>query len=126
MVARLDGVVVDHDAFGLFVSGADDISRSEFTDNQLGGVVLHRNVTNGVISSTVSSRNVGDGFSIDRASTGIVITGSKASDNTGSGFRFTGRALADGPSAVGSSLRSYGNNSSRTAPPPGTGRTASR
>ena len=111
--ARLQRVAVKNDAFGLFVSGADDIELvdSKFTDNLLGGVVLHRNVTNGVINSTVSSRNVGDGFSIDRASTGIVITASKAADNTGSGFRFTGRPLADGPSAVGSSLRQYGNNS---------------
>ena len=111
--ARLHSVTVDHDAFGLFVSGADDIelADSAFIDNQLGGVMLHRNVTNGVISTTESRRNVGDGFSIDRASTGIVITGSKAIDNTGSGFRFTGRPLADGPSAVGSSLRKYGNNS---------------
>ena len=102
-LARLHSVTVDHNTFGLFVSGADDIELvdSKFIDNQLGGVMLHRNVTNGVISSTESRRNVGDGFSIDRASTGIVITGSKAIDNTGSGFRFTGRPLADGPSAVG-------------------------
>jgi hypothetical protein len=73
--------------------------------------MLHRNVTNGVIRNTESSRNVGDGFSIDRASTGIVITASKAAHNTASGFRFIGRPLADGPSAVGSSLQQYGGNS---------------
>ena len=110
---RLQHVVVDHDAFGLFVSGANglQITDSKFTDNVLGGVVLHRAVTNAAITNTVSSRNVGDGFTIDRASTGINVSSSTANDNTGSGFRLSGRPLADGPSAVGSSLESYGNNS---------------
>ena len=110
---RLQHVVVDHDAFGLFVSGANglQVTDSKFTDNLLGGVVLHRAVTSAAITNTVSSRNVGDGFTIDRASTGINVSSSTANDNSGSGFRLSGRPLADGPSAVGSSLESFGNNS---------------
>jgi hypothetical protein len=110
---RIADVAVSNDAFGLFVSGANgvQVTDSSFTGNDLGGVVFHRYVTNGVISRTTSARNVGDGFSIDRATTGIAITESTARENSGNGFTLDGRALADGPSAVGAPLRSYGNNS---------------
>ncbi|MPY95143.1 MAG: right-handed parallel beta-helix repeat-containing protein, partial [Acidimicrobiia bacterium] len=111
--SRISNVTVDHNAFGLFVSGANgvQVSDSTFADNQLGGVVFHRYVTNGVISRTTSTRNVGDGFSLDRATTGITISESTASENSGTGFSLDGRPLAEGPSAVGASLRSCGNNS---------------
>ncbi|HEY6530796.1 MAG TPA: right-handed parallel beta-helix repeat-containing protein, partial [Acidimicrobiales bacterium] len=111
--SALRHVNVDHSAFGLFVSGANGIqvSDSSFNDNSFGGVVLHRYVTNGVIARTTASRNVGDGFALARATTGITITESTAADNTGDGFSLDGRALAEGPSAVGASLRSYGSNS---------------
>ena len=47
-------VKVDHNAFGLFVSGANgvQVSDSSFSDNQVNGVVLHRYVTNGAITRT--------------------------------------------------------------------------
>lgn len=111
--ANLRHVTVTHDAFGIFVSGANgvQITDSEFTANSLGGVVFHRYVTNGAVSATTSSDNAGDGFTIDRASSGITISGSTAMRNAGSGFRLSGRPLAEGPSAVGASLESYGNNS---------------
>jgi hypothetical protein len=110
--ARLSNVSVERNAVGLFVSGANgvQVSDSSFTSNLLGGVVFHRYVTNGVISRTSSNRNVGDGFTLARATTGITISESVAISNTGDGFSLDGRALADGPSAVGASLRSYGNN----------------
>jgi parallel beta-helix repeat protein len=100
-------------AFGLFVSGANgvEVVDSSFSDNQLGGVVLHRYVTNGSITRTTSSSNGGNGFTLARATTGIVISESTADGNAGSGFRLDGRPLAEEPSAVGASLRSYGNNS---------------
>lgn len=111
--SRLSNVTVDHSAYGLFVSGANgvQVTDSAFDDNEQGGVVLHRYVTNGSISRTTANRNAGDGFALARATTGIVISESTASHNQGSGFSLDGRALADGPSAAGASLRSYGNNS---------------
>jgi parallel beta-helix repeat protein len=110
---RMSHVDVDANAFGLFVSGANgvQVDDSNFSHNLLGGVVLHRYVTNGVINRTSSNSNVGDGFTLSRATTGITITESTAIANTGSGFSLDGRPLADGPSAVGASLRAYGNNS---------------
>jgi parallel beta-helix repeat protein len=111
----MQDVTVESNAFGLFVSGANgvQVSDSTFTHNLLGGVVFHRYVTNGVIARSTSNANVGDGFSLARATTGITISESTAIANTGSGFSLDGRALAAGPSAVGASLRSYGNNSVR-------------
>jgi parallel beta-helix repeat protein len=97
----------------LFVSGANGIhvSESTFSDSFLGGVLLHRYVSNGVIERTTSAGNAGDGFSIDRATTGITISESKAEGNAGSGFTLDGRPLADGPSPTGAPLKTYGNNS---------------
>ena len=86
------------------------VADSSFSTNQLGGVVFHRYVTNGVISRTSSSYNVGDGFTLARATTGIAISESTAIDNSGSGFRLDGRPLAEGrpPSVL---APQYGNNS---------------
>jgi parallel beta-helix repeat protein len=104
---------IDGDAFGLFVSGANgvQIDRSTIKNSSIAGVVLHRYVTNGAISKTVSENNVGDGITLDRATTGITINESTARSNSGSGFSLSGRALAEGPSAAGSPLTSYGNSS---------------
>jgi hypothetical protein len=100
-------------AVGLFVSGANGVQVSDSTvrDSQIAGVQLHRFVTNGVIQRTTSTHNGGDGFALARATQGIVISESTASLNAGNGFTLSGRPLADGPSAVGSPLDSYGNNS---------------
>jgi parallel beta-helix repeat protein len=110
---ELRHLTVENNAFGLFVSGANgvQVSDSTFTGNSLGGVVLHRFVTNGAISRSTSNQNAGDGFTLARATTGITISESTANENSGSGFSLDGRALADGPSVVGAPLRSYGSNS---------------
>ena len=110
---RIADTTIDGDAFGLFVSGADgvQIDRSTIRNSSIAGVVLHRYVTNGAISKTVSEHNVGDGFALDRATTGITINESTARSNSGSGFSLSGRALAEGPSAAGAPLTTYGNSS---------------
>jgi parallel beta-helix repeat protein len=110
---RIADTTIDGDAFGLFVSGANgvQIDRSTIRNSSIAGVVLHRYVTNGAISKVVSEHNVGDGIVLDRATTGITINESTARSNSGSGFSMSGRALAEGPSAAGSSLANYGNSS---------------
>jgi hypothetical protein len=120
----LDHVTVQGNAFGLFVSGANglEIVDAVFTGNLLGGVVLHRYVTNGTIARTTSSDNGGDGFTIARATSSITITEATAEGNAENGFRLDGRALAETPSAVGASLRSYGNNSVSNSTASGNGR----
>jgi hypothetical protein len=111
--SRIAHVTIDKNAFGLFVSGANGVQITESTirNSRIAGLVLHRFVRNGVITKTVSEHNVGDGFALERATTGITISESTARYNTGSGFSISGRPLADGPSASGTSLRPYGNSS---------------
>jgi parallel beta-helix repeat protein len=110
---RIANTTVKGNAYGVFVSGATsiEISGSTVSDSLRSGVVFHRFVKNALVSKTTSSHNHGDGFSIGRATTGVTMSESSAVGNAGSGFRLSGRPLADGPSVVGMSLKSYGNNS---------------
>jgi hypothetical protein len=111
--SEISHTTIDSDAFGLFVTGADglQISDSTVSNSQFAGIDLHRFVSNGAIQRTVSTFNGGDGFNLDRATQGIVISESTATRNAGHGFALSGRPLSNGPSAVGSPLESYGNNS---------------
>ena len=100
-------------AFGLFISGADgvQVSDSVVQNSLLDGVVLHRYASNGVLDRVVSKLNGRDGFRIARATQEIRISASTSTRNGGNGYTFSGRALADGPSAAGESTATYGNNS---------------
>lgn len=111
--SKIEHCHVDSDAFGLFISGANGIQiDSTVVQNSLiAGISLHRFVTNGVITRTTAKHNAGDGFNLDRATTGITMSEATATGNSGNGFTLSGRALADGPSATGSSTVDYGNNS---------------
>lgn len=111
--SRLTNTSVDGNAYGLFVSGANgiQITSSMFRNSRIAGVVLHRFVSNGVISKTSSSDNAGSGFTLDRATTGITISQATASRNAANGITVSGRSLADGPSVTGSTTSSYGGNS---------------
>jgi len=110
---RISDTTLDGNAFGLFVSGANGVQVTDSTirNSSIAGLVLHRYVRNGVISQTLSEHNVGDGFTLERATTGITISESTARNNTGSGFSLSGRPLAEGPSASGTPLTPFGNNS---------------
>jgi parallel beta-helix repeat protein len=111
--SQINHSTIDGDAFGLFVTGANglQITDSTVSNSLFAGIELHRFVTNGVIQRTTSTNNGGDGFNLDRASEGVVISEATATRNAGDGFSLSGRPLSDGPSAVGSPLVSYGNNS---------------
>ncbi|BCJ73533.1 hypothetical protein CS0771_30770 [Catellatospora sp. IY07-71] len=99
-------------AYGLFISSADGINVADTTvrDSLEHGLVLHRFASNAVIERTVSQRNGGDGFLLSRATQQVRITGATAEGNGGNGFTLSGRPLADGPSASGQPVVSYGNN----------------
>jgi hypothetical protein len=100
-------------AYGLFISSANGITVSDSTvsDSLEDGVVLHRFAASAVIERTVSKHNGGDGFHLARATEEVRISGSTSADNGGNGFTLSGRALAEGPSASGESLDTYGSNS---------------
>lgn len=111
--ASLQDTVIDGNAFGLFVSSANgvDIRTSTFSDSLVDGLVMHRYVTNAVVEDTAAIGNAGDGIVLARATTGIVLSEVVARDNARNGISVSGLPLADGPSATGISVGSYGNNS---------------
>ncbi|MER5767374.1 right-handed parallel beta-helix repeat-containing protein [Streptomyces sp. NPDC001985] len=111
--AEISNSTVSGNLYGVFVSGASgvNITRTTVRNSLEDGVVLHRGVTNVVVDRTVSEENGGDGFVLSRATQQARVTGSKALSNGGNGFTLSGRPLADGPSAAGESIASYGSNS---------------
>jgi hypothetical protein len=110
--ALIQNTTIKRNAFGLFAASANglDIRDSHFDDSLVDGIVMHRYVTNAVIDSSTADGNAGDGFVLSRATTGIVLSEIEASRNHRNGLTMSGLPLADGPSATGSSLGSYGNN----------------
>lgn len=111
--ARIDNTTVIGNAFGLFVSGAEGVlvDSSEFTDSQITGVDFHRFVRSSVIQNTQSNYSGGTGFSLGRATQGVRIDQATAIGNAHDGYLISGEPLADGPSAVGSTIQEYGNSS---------------
>ena len=115
VTGRLTDISVTRGAFGLFVTRADGVSLvdSAITGSLVGGVVFHRDVTNSRISRTTSKSNAIDGFAVTRASTGVIIEGVTAIGNGRNGISLEGAPLAEGPSATGTSVASYGKNQVR-------------
>ncbi|WP_182526431.1 NosD domain-containing protein [Nocardioides dongkuii] len=111
--AAVADTTVTDSAFGLFVSGANglDVRDSAFDDNIVSGLVLHRYVMNAVVETTSASRNGLDGLQLARATTGIVLSEIVADENERNGVTISGLPLATGPSATGTNVGSYGNNS---------------
>ncbi|MCW2715531.1 MAG: putative rane protein [Frankiales bacterium] len=111
--SNIRDTTIDGNAFGLFVSGANGVQvvDSEVRGSVIAGIVMHRFVTNGLISKTVARDNAGDGVTLDRATTGITLSEVTANGNAGNGIRVSGRPIAEGPSATGSATNSFGGNS---------------
>jgi hypothetical protein len=111
--ASITNTRVIGNAFGVFVSGANglDVRDSTFERSLVGGIVLHRYVVNAVLEGTSANNNAQDGIVLARATTGIVLSEVEANGNGRNGVTMSGLPLANGPSATGSSLGSYGNNS---------------
>ncbi|MFJ5640223.1 right-handed parallel beta-helix repeat-containing protein [Streptomyces sp. NPDC093223] len=100
-------------AFGIFISSATGIEISDTTvkDSLEDGVVLHRFVSSSLVQRTVAKDNGGDGFILSRATQQVRVSGSTAEGNGGNGYTLSGKPLADGPSASGQAVDSYGSNS---------------
>ncbi|GER22257.1 hypothetical protein NCCP1664_07540 [Zafaria cholistanensis] len=112
VTAGIDHVVFENNAFGLFAANARDIAVQDTTirGSLVDGLVLHRFVTDAAITRTDSSRNAVDGFTLGRSTTGVVLDRVTAEDNGRNGVSMDGRALADGPNAVGTAVEIYGRN----------------
>jgi hypothetical protein len=111
--AAINHTEIHDNAFGLFVSGANglEIRDTSITHNMVDGLVMHRYVVNAVVESTSANLNGGDGIVLARATTGIVLSEITARGNQRNGVTMSGLPLANGPSATGISVGSYGNNS---------------
>ena len=115
VTAGIDDVTVTGNAYGIFVTNAEDvlIADTTITGSLVDGLALHRGVSDAVIRRTTSSGNNVDGFSLDRSSTGVVYSDVTAEDNGRNGISLDGQALADGPNAVGTGTREFGGNTVR-------------
>lgn len=112
VTALISHVTSEDNAYGLFVNGSTGVkvADSEFSNNLVDGIVLHRSVTNSTITSTTTHDNAVDGFAMTRAATGIVVNQLTATRNGRDGISLNGSPLANGPSATGAAVGSYGNN----------------
>jgi hypothetical protein len=111
--ASIDNVTIDNDAFGLFVTHAANVTirDSAIRNSLVDGLVLHRFVTDTTVKRTTSTENAVDGFSLGRSSVDVDFSDITASDNGRNGVSLDGQPLADGPSAIGTPVDVYGDNS---------------
>ncbi|MFG6403525.1 right-handed parallel beta-helix repeat-containing protein [Microbacterium sp. P04] len=100
-------------AFGIFVSSAENVTieRTVVTDSLVDGITLHRSVSSSRIADSQSSRNAVDGISLGRSTVGIRVDTVTVAENGRNGVSMDGQSLADGPSASGTAVESFGDNS---------------
>lgn len=105
--------VLAGNAFGLFISSAQGITITDTTveNSREDGLIMHRGASQAVVERVVSRNNGGDGFVLSRATEQVRVSGSTAERNRGNGYTLSGSPLADGPSASGEPVTSYGSNS---------------
>lgn len=106
-----DSTMTDN-AFGIFVSGAQDvtITRTSVTGSLVDGITFHRAVSASLVQDTQSLDNAVDGVTIGRSTSGITLQNVMAARNGRNGVSMDGQSLADGPSASGTTVESFGDN----------------
>lgn len=110
--ATIESAAFTNNAFGLFVSGADEvnIANSTVSGSLVDGLLMFRDVTNSTVTDTTSSNNGADGFSLASSTTSTVLTRVTAAGNGRNGISIEGAPLVDGPSPAGVSTVEYGHN----------------
>jgi hypothetical protein len=96
-------VLVERGHYGMFSSRTDGLvlAQSTLRDNELDGLLLHRDTT-GLVARTVTSTGNGrDGIAATRGAQAITLTQVVASSNGAQGIRIDGTPLATGPTADG-------------------------
>lgn len=111
--ANISSTTFSNNAFGLFVSGAENVvvADSMIRDSLVDGLLFFRDVTASSVTATTSQDNGADGFKLASSTTGVVLDGVTASGNGRNGISVEGSALVDGPNPTGSSTAQYGDNS---------------
>ena len=110
--ASVTDVELERNAFGLFVAGADGVAirDSQIRDSLVDGLVFHRYVTDSKVTRLDSVNNAVDGVTVSRSSKNITFYDIASTGNGRNGITLDGQPLADGPSAVGTEVSSYGDN----------------
>jgi parallel beta-helix repeat protein len=86
------------------------------------GLVLHRDVSNSNVESTIARNNAQNGFRLARATSSVTFQRLQAIGNGRDGISLEGGPLADGPSATGIPTTVYGNNEVNGSTSTGNGR----
>jgi nitrous oxidase accessory protein NosD len=99
-------------AFGIFVSGAQNvkITRTTVSGSLVDGITFHRAVSASLVEDSQSMDNAVDGVTIGRSTSGITLQNVMAARNGRNGVSMDGQSLADGPSASGTTVESFGDN----------------
>ncbi|MDY7544338.1 right-handed parallel beta-helix repeat-containing protein [Cryobacterium sp. 5B3] len=108
--AGFQDVTIDGNAFGLFVTHAAGVTITDtrITNSLVDGLVFHRFVSDTTVTRTSAVNSGVDGFTVARSSSGIMFDQITATNNGRNGVSIDGRSLADGPSAIGTSVESFG------------------
>lgn len=111
--ASISDVRATGNAFGIFVAGAEGVSVTDTTVEKslVDGLVFHRYVTESSVTGVQAIDNAVDGIALSRSSTSNTFSDVTARNNGRNGLTLDGQPLADGPSAVGTPVESYGDNS---------------
>jgi hypothetical protein len=96
--------------YGAFASESQGITvaGSDFSDNAVDGLSLHRRTADTTVENSAARGNGRHGFSADQGSESVEYTDVTAERNRAYGFFFSGTPLSAGQSAGGASLRAYG------------------
>ncbi|MEW1808884.1 right-handed parallel beta-helix repeat-containing protein [Pseudarthrobacter sp. NPDC080039] len=110
--AAVQDITVTDNVYGLFLANAVGISihNAIVQNSRMDGIVLHRFVSNAVIANSTVRSSALNGFMVSRAASDIHLDTDTAVANQRDGIYVDGRALATGPSATGTTLTAYGNN----------------
>ncbi|RKS79752.1 copper-binding protein NosD [Actinomadura pelletieri DSM 43383] len=113
VTGSIDHSTFNGNAYGLFVSGSNQskVTNVKIANSLVDGLVMHRFTKNATIENVTVSGSRGDGFVLARATEKIRVTGAAALNNGHNGFTVNGTALAEGPSASGESLETFGDSS---------------
>ncbi|GAA1296142.1 right-handed parallel beta-helix repeat-containing protein [Pseudonocardia xinjiangensis] len=98
-------MTVERGHYGIFTSRASDIVVNDATlrDNELDGLLLHRETSGVTATDVTSSGNGRDGVTATRGAERITLTEVTSSDNAGNGIRIDGSPLAAEATAGGAS-----------------------
>jgi Right handed beta helix region len=108
----IDNSTIDGDAYGVFVTASNQvqITNTAIRNSLVNGVLLHRFAKNATIENTTVTASRGDGFVLSRGTEGVHVTNCTSNENGGNGFTLNGEPLAEGPSASGEAITSFGDN----------------